>query len=763
MTRYQLILNRIGKFTDSTLFELENETVFFGANEAGKTTVLDAMVIAQANFDRRQARGIYKTIIQSRYDDDVDVKLKRSVDNEEVAKLDHDLVNELLLVRASALSLNIEGASWIDEVRNNLFVGGVNPRTIIDTINEMENRPLKRNKSPLVEVRKLRSEIRNREQELQQINEELEEYADGLERQEKSRVEEQELKVKLGELDKDYQAASNRLSEEREKLKRVQIRAASSTLTRLEEAKEKVARASAYSLDRESKLKGLRKEQEDLKADQRALNQHVTTVRDDQKRVEERISAEQLTFRNLEEQKNEAERALNKLELLVSEQKTAEGKKPLVSIGIGSTFLVAGLILLFVADGGERYAALAGMAIGTIILIAAAVQKGTGKNSTLDLKVEARTFNQRCQPQEPCPDTDYATTTAYLRRCLDVYTQKKHDYDNLVQQREDLKVKLRDVENQQSLLVTKSNDLSAEIEEMLPVGVGSVDEYSEGLRSKTREQENCDKFEQELDELQYTVGVTSRDALVQHVEQHLAASRGYPADEKPPSQKELSELEEEVKRLQGDREFVSGKLAELATDLTKLSVETQIKVGDLSKKKIEKEKELVGLSSRKDESQLEMDSLLLLRDVVESIEGDTNEKFKALGKDLNKYLRVILTQDRNVVFRDLASLETTSATDYYGSEHEIGRLSSGTRDAFYLAARLAFLEKVQVNNDAFLLLDDPFVFMDRERLSLAMKAIRLFREEKNLPIALFTKDEFTKTEFLDVFPDAAIVQIDKVA
>ena len=204
MSKYQLILNKIGKFTSHTLFELENETVFFGANEVGKTTVLDAMVIAQANYDRQKAKGIYKTIVQGRYDDEVDIKLKRTSDNEEVAKLDHDLVNDLLHVRASALSLDIEGASWLEEVKNNLFVGGVNPRTIIDTITRMEEKPLKKNRSPLVEVRGLQSSINVMEQELLAFNEKIEGFTEDLGRQEKSRANEQKLNLEREDISKQY-------------------------------------------------------------------------------------------------------------------------------------------------------------------------------------------------------------------------------------------------------------------------------------------------------------------------------------------------------------------------------------------------------------------------------------------------------------------------------------------------------------------------------------------------------------------------------
>ena len=762
MSKYQLILNKIGRFSSHRLFELEHETVFFGANEAGKTTVLDAMVVAQASYNRRQAKGIYKTIVQGRYDDEIDIKLKRTVDNEVVAKLDHDLVNDLLLVRASALSLNIEGASWIEEVKNNLFVGGVNPRTIIDTIIAMEKKPLKKNKSPLVEVKRLHALIGEKELELRGITEDIEGFTEALGRQEKSRNDEQDLKLERERKARQHETASEELSEERERLNRVHIREGGSLLVKLEKLKAKLSSASAYSDDREAKLEGFYKSRDTLKNRENSLHQNLATTKEEQNQKDQTINAEQKPLRECEERKNEAETTLNRLATLVSEQKERENKKPLAAIGIGSGLLIIGLITLFLAEGMGRYAALLAMVIGSITLIVSVFRKGAANDAVLGLKAEVRTFNQRCKLKDPCPDTDYDSTRAYLRHLQDEYTKRKNDVEHLINQREEKEAKILGIKSEQSNLEAELAKLNAQIKSELPEDVGTLQVFSEKLREKKSDQQALVEAEGQLEKMQKAIGLPSREALVQHIEHKLIESKTYPLDEKPLSQKELAALEGKVNGLQAEKESTSQKLAELATDLTRSSVETQMRVGALSEQQVRAEKDLEALKAGHEKGQLEMASLLLLKDIVESIEGDTNEQFKVLADDLSKYLVVMLPYNKAITVNNLARLDATNATDRYGSELEITRLSSGTRDAFYLAARLAFLEKVQVQGDAFLLLDDPFVFMDRARAARAMKAILLFRKEKELPIALFTKDEATKDDFLSIFPSAAVVEMDSL-
>ena len=43
MTKYKLVLDHIGKFKNCH-FDLNDVTIFHGPNEAGKTTIIDALI-----------------------------------------------------------------------------------------------------------------------------------------------------------------------------------------------------------------------------------------------------------------------------------------------------------------------------------------------------------------------------------------------------------------------------------------------------------------------------------------------------------------------------------------------------------------------------------------------------------------------------------------------------------------------------------------------------------------------------------------------
>ena len=90
---------------------------------------------------------------------------------------------------------------------------------------------------------------------------------------------------------------------------------------------------------------------------------------------------------------------------------------------------------------------------------------------------------------------------------------------------------------------------------------------------------------------------------------------------------------------------------------------------------------------------------------------------------------------------------------------EANQLSSGTKDALVLAARLALLEKVDLQKDAFLILDDPFVLMDYERQNKAIKALKKFYDDTKMAIVVFTKDQTVRDMVKAQFGGADTVEL----
>lgn len=67
------------------------------------------------------------------------------------------------------------------------------------------------------------------------------------------------------------------------------------------------------------------------------------------------------------------------------------------------------------------------------------------------------------------------------------------------------------------------------------------------------------------------------------------------------------------------------------------------------------------------------------------------------------------------------------------------RLSQGTRGALAIAIRIALAESYLQSSDAFIMLDDPFVHMDMNRLTQAISVLKSFSEKH--PVIFFTCHE----------------------
>ncbi|MBV8910067.1 MAG: hypothetical protein JOZ89_04845 [Gammaproteobacteria bacterium] len=89
---------------------------------------------------------------------------------------------------------------------------------------------------------------------------------------------------------------------------------------------------------------------------------------------------------------------------------------------------------------------------------------------------------------------------------------------------------------------------------------------------------------------------------------------------------------------------------------------------------------------------------------------------------------------------DPVTLATSVTAPELGTTVPIDHLSSGTRDAAYLTLRVAIARFMSRSGEPLpLLLDDPFVRLDRERIAWALRYLLTLTEDTQ--ILLFTKDD----------------------
>ena len=104
-----------------------------------------------------------------------------------------------------------------------------------------------------------------------------------------------------------------------------------------------------------------------------------------------------------------------------------------------------------------------------------------------------------------------------------------------------------------------------------------------------------------------------------------------------------------------------------------------------------------------------------------------------INKLAEQYLRT-LTAERYTAMQLYTDLEATCRRENSAVEMDRLRLSTGTRDQLYLALRLAVCKVLLDKTDESvpLILDDPFVNYDDQRVACGMKLLREIAHERQV-------------------------------
>nr|MBP7494562.1 hypothetical protein [Spirochaetales bacterium] len=89
-------------------------------------------------------------------------------------------------------------------------------------------------------------------------------------------------------------------------------------------------------------------------------------------------------------------------------------------------------------------------------------------------------------------------------------------------------------------------------------------------------------------------------------------------------------------------------------------------------------------------------------------------------------------------------------------------LSTGTRDAFFLAARLTLARRSAPSGGrAIIVLDEPFLTLDKNRTENALRVLKEFHETTGWQIFLFTKEEELAEQVRSFFGERAqVIRLD---
>jgi DNA repair exonuclease SbcCD ATPase subunit len=147
----------------------------------------------------------------------------------------------------------------------------------------------------------------------------------------------------------------------------------------------------------------------------------------------------------------------------------------------------------------------------------------------------------------------------------------------------------------------------------------------------------------------------------------------------------------------------------------------------------------------------ELRAVQISRELFASMSEDSTLMLERLSGEITEQFSALTAVERKVNMNSY-STNNTGVADAQGVSRTMEHLSTGTRDAFLLAARLVLARKSQnVNNSAVIVLDEPFLALDKERCQRALLLLEDFRKATLWQIVIFTKDEETEKTARQIF------------
>jgi uncharacterized protein YhaN len=186
----------------------------------------------------------------------------------------------------------------------------------------------------------------------------------------------------------------------------------------------------------------------------------------------------------------------------------------------------------------------------------------------------------------------------------------------------------------------------------------------------------------------------------------------------------------EADKIEKDLEALDSKLRERQLDSARLSA-TTVDSPEVSREKIrDLEKALARLTLRRDALRLAVRVLdecvaQYQAESVERVSGRISEAFEAITQ--GRYKAVRLSPELEPVLE--TSLETRVGPE---------QISTGAQDQLYFSMRIAMIEELSGEKGLPLILDDPFVNFDDQRLEKARALLAGLVDERDMQVIIFT-------------------------
>ncbi|OGS12932.1 MAG: hypothetical protein A2234_04855 [Elusimicrobia bacterium RIFOXYA2_FULL_58_8] len=753
----KISLDNYGKFRNER-FDFGAFTMVYGPNEAGKTTLFDALF--EAACAAAPKRGQVWARLASRYGEDRKARASGAVP----AFGDAVEFLELFAIRAGQISVDAEkGGSWAEAAKNSLYRHGYNPAEIAGKLEKRASvsnatrhqKNLNRLNSDLAETREKAALLRSQETAIAAAKTGLA----------ASEADIAALENKKSVLAAELAAAGGRLDDYKK------IRALHQGLRDRDlvagaiQAEKKLAEVSGCNAEA---LKEYDLLADKIAAAERGVAEISGTINATLDTIG-KLDGEKASL--LESQRvarriaDAAQRLLPELEKITRPGQAA-GPEPRPPAGLRYGiwgFGAAGAALgLYMAKNGPlgyvlaAFFAAAAVALDRYLFRAADLPAGLAAGpaslaAVYDQWVNLGFARVDIERDTPAGVMEAALNLKAMARSWDIAVENNRK-DGLA-----ARAALKEL-NDKSITLAEDKDACAAAARKWLAGAGCPDRDGYLSRANLRQSlagetaRNSARIK-ELLELEKCSGPAS---LITLLDSRVKELEGAGVRVRPDYERDMATQENRVIALSAER-------AELEEELGRRKIERE-NLSVTFNKDLARVPETLNALCRREydlEQEIAADALArsgaeLAAGVYREIEADSSRKFEGLAREVGILLaRVLPLSDLHI---GSLSLESVALKDAGGAMRALDDLSSGTRDCFMLAARLTLAAAARGAEPGLMLLDDPFPALDAPRRAAALTMLRHFQRETGWQLIIFTKDKTLLAE-VEGDPQVTICQL----
>lgn len=748
----RLELEDFGKFRKTSL-AFGPFTVVSGPNEAGKTTVFDALFDSLCSESRHEGRPHWKNMA-ARYG-----ALRKAglVWEEGFSPLqfgDNEFL-EIFAIRGGELSVkhpeNKGASSWAEAAEDALLNSGLNPARLADALKDRAENS--RKDSIQARLRRLHEAVKDKGPAIAAMKAERDEILRGAVRAAELDAQKAKQAAALEAKNAELAALNSRIEELSAAGRIAAAIEGINALRDLKEAREEAAALSAYAVSELPAYRALNSSR--LEAEKAVASAEAALAEKRAALAASQAASEQVSARaaQLLPSGELAASLSERLAALASEpgRMGLALNKPM-RFGIWVAGLALAALVAWSGAGAAAYVAAAA-------ILAAAGWAGLKLSVTVVLEPRSReeissflaglAGDWSAVSQEPLPQAGLEEARNFLAKARADQEAAAAAAADKVAETEWMIAAVSSAEADREDRARAAAKAAGAAEKWLKTrGCASEDEYQGKLAEYKARAARCADLEQRAHVYMRRYACQDEKELKDrlHTEKESVERRGVGPEQA--NGQELERLKNAQVLMAGEARAMETALNDITTGIEKAKAVAGARLGGLPERVNLLETELEADKAEIAELELQAQACLLAAGVFEKLAESSLLAFEELGKEVSSVLKAVLPES-HAEFK-VFDAAGASLTDASGVMRPVRSLSSGMRDFFMLAARLTIARRARLGPGglapALLVLDEPFYTLDVERTRLALALLAAFHRNTGWQIIILTKDTLVAGE-----------------